>query len=396
MKHRFVLLLLALCLFISPCAQATESSILGGEFTNVANTSTEDVVLRFEAAWQDEDGGVYNLSVLDPDQLTVDTDIDIFKFVVEGDHAPARYFPEETQRQIADLVGEDAVDALYMTEFMRMHAEEGIVQSDVATSMLVNVDYRPGETVLVVLADTSDPENLVWTALPAVVTALCQIEFTIPEELMEHYMGEDILYALLTLSPGKARYRTDNEERPIASIIPSIGIEHAIQIVTITKLDGFEGERSFDLAIVRETPEQVDELNTMREYVVQEQRPVLSWFPEDIQSEVRLLLDSTINLDELVIYDYLPVYTIDYTETFGDVLVTFSFATPYEEGDSIVTVLGLPTEEPYHEGTQMDWTVQIARVEGDGIVKIAFAQLQLSEMTRHPGLLMLLVERRIP
>ncbi len=395
MKRKIVTLLVALLLLASVCTCAAESEILGGEFTDMANTSTEDVVLRFDAAWHDGEGSVCDLNVLLPDQLTVDTDIAIFKFVVEGNNPPARYFPDETQRQIAEIVGEDAVDALYMTEFMRMHAVMSEVHGDVGTSMLVNVDYRPGETVLVVLADTSDPDNLVWTALPAEVTALCQIEFVIPEELMKQFMGEDLIYSLLTLSPGKARYRKDEETRPVERPLPSIGIENTVEVISVTTISGFEDARTFELAIVRETSEQVQELNSLREYVMEEGRSVVSWFPKQVQNEIDLLLDDSVDIDALVIYDYLSIYSIDYTDTFGDVLVTFSFATPYQEGDKIVTVLGLPHAKQ-GVGTQMDWNVQIARVESEGVVNIAFGQMQLIEMLEEPGLLMLLVERRLP
>ena len=55
----------------------------------------------------------------------MDTVTEIYQFVYEQDNRPVRYFPEETQRPIEEmLAGVVDPDVLYMTEFMRLHAAQ--------------------------------------------------------------------------------------------------------------------------------------------------------------------------------------------------------------------------------------------------------------------------------
>ena len=70
----------------------------------------------------------------------------------------------------------------------------------------------------------------------------------------------------------------------------------------------------------------------------------------------------------------------------------FTFATPYEPGQQVVTVLGLPREEPVEGETLMDWAVQRAQVNENGEVEIVFDQLALLGMGEETGLLLLLCE----
>ena len=203
---RFLGILLTLIICLSGVALAAEQ-------TDAPGTPTQDVVLELRANWLDEDLTAYDLYVMDADQLTMDTVTEIYTFVYEEDNRPVRYFPEETQRQIEEmLAGIVDPDALYMTEFMRLHAAEAEPQADLLAKMLLDVDYQPGQLVLVVLGDTSDPENLVWTPVEAQVTALGQVEFTVPQALMQEIQGEDVLFSLLTVRGGGSGSASGDEQ----------------------------------------------------------------------------------------------------------------------------------------------------------------------------------------
>ena len=377
-----ILLTLAICL---------TGTALAAERTDAPGTPTQDVVLELRANWLDADSTAYDLYVMDADQLTMDTVTDIYTFVHDEDKRPVRYFPEETQRQIEEmLAGIVDPDALYMTEFMRLHVAEAEPQADLLAKMLLDVDYQPGQLVLVVLGDTSDPENLVWTPVEAQVTALGQVEFTVPQALMQELQGEDVLLSLLTVRGGGSGSASGDEDvQPEQH--PSKTAEDTTQVVNLESEDGADLAEDFRIVVVDESDVIRDELERIGRHV--QENPVCTWLPEASQSEIQLLLKDDLSRDELLVYDYLPLITENYVDTYGDVVTSFTFATPYEEGQQVVTVLGLPrTDAVGADETLMTWAVQRAQVNANGEVEIVFDQLALIGMGEETGLLLVLCE----
>ena len=97
---------------------------LAVELTDVPGTPTQDVVTSLTSNWRDEAKTAYDLRVLPSDQLTMNEVTDAYTFVHEENHRPVRWYPEETQRAIEAMIGSIDPDALYMTEFMRLHAAQ--------------------------------------------------------------------------------------------------------------------------------------------------------------------------------------------------------------------------------------------------------------------------------
>lgn len=381
---RFLGILLTLAICLSGVALAAEQ-------TDAPGTPTQDVVLELRANWLDVDLTAYDLYVMDADQLTMDTVTEIYTFVYEEDNRPVRYFPEETQRQIEEmLAGIVDPDALYMTEFMRLHAAEAEPQADLLAKMLLDVDYQPGQLVLVVLGDTSDPENLVWTPVEAQVTALGQVEFTVPQALMQELQGEDVLFSLLTVRGGGSGSASGDEQTQPEQH-PSKTAGDTTHIVNLESEDGAELEDDFRIVVVDESDVIRDELERIGRHV--QEQPVCTWLPEASQNEIQLLLKDDLSRDELLVYDYLPLITENYVDTYGDVITSFTFATPYEEGQQVVAVLGLPrTDAVGADETLMNWAVQRAQVNANGEVEIVFDQLALIGMGEETGLLLVLCE----
>ena len=384
---RFLGILLMLALLLGGTAFAVEA-------TDAPGTPTQDVVLSLTANWLDEENTPYDLEVMEPDQLAMDTVTEIYKFVFEQDNRPVRYFPEETQRQIEEMLeGIVDPDALYMTEFMRLHAAEAEPETDLLAEMLVDVDYQSDQLILVVLGDTSDSENLVWTPVESRVVELGKVEFTVPQALMEELQGEDVLFSLLTVRKG-ARGGVISEEYWETEHIqlPSKTAKDSVKLAKLVSADGTQIEDDFELLIVEESEIIIRELALIREHVKEEEQPVCTWLPDEERDEIQLLLSDGLDRDELVVYDYLPLITKNYKDTYGDVISTFTFATPYEEDQQVVTVLGLPRETPVEGETLMDWAAQRAQVNENGEVEIVFDQLALIGMGEETGLLLVLCE----
>ena len=378
MKH-FLGITLALALLLT-------GSALAVELTDVPGTPTQDVVASLTASWRDEAKTAYDLQVLPSDQLTMNEVTDAYTFVYEENHRPVRWYPEETQRAIEAMIGSTNPDALYMTEFMRLHAAQIEPPTDLDAVMELKVNYRPGQLTVVVLGDVTNPQEIVWMPVESHVTAVGRLEFVIPQALMNELQGEDVLFTLLTVRTGDGGTTVPAAtEKP--EIVPSKQAGDNTRIVRTTDKDGNVLADPFELVIVPETNLIKQELARLNEHLKTKNLPALEWLPEESQSEIRFLLGD--QADRLLILDYVPLITRSYRHTDGDAIAAFSFATPYKEGQAVVTALGLPKADALADGeTVMDWAVQRAVVRADGTVDIVFDQLALIGMDTETGLLL--------
>lgn len=361
-------------------------SALAVELTDVPGTPTQDVVTSLTAAWRDEAKTAYDLQVLPSDQLTMDQVTDAYTFVYEENHRPVRWYPEETQRAIEAMIGSTNPDALYMTEFMRLHAAQIEPPTDLDVVMELKVDYQPGQLTVVVLGDVTNPQAIVWTPVESHVTAVGRLELVIPQDLMRELQGKDVLFTLLTVRTGAGETIAPTVTKK-PETVPSKQAGDNTRIVRTTDKDGNVLTDPFELIIVSETDRITHELALLNEHLKMKKLPALEWLPEESQSEIRFLLGD--QADRLLILDYVPLITRSYRHTDGDAIASFSFATPYKEGQAVVTALGLPKADALADGeTMMDWAVQRAVVRADGTVDIVFDQLALIGMDTETGLLL--------
>lgn len=358
-------------------------------FTDAPGTPTQDRAVSLTAVWQDEQQTTYDLKDMPADQLTMNTATDVYDFVYEQGNRPVRWYPEDTQKAIEAMVSVNP-DVLYMTEFMRLHAAEAEATSELDATMTLKIDYQPGQLTVVVLGDTSDPENIVWTPVESQVTETGVVTFQIPAELMSQLQGEDLLFSLLTVRQG-SRGTTTVVTTEVPDVLPSKQAEDTTRIVETVTADGAAKPHDFELEIVPETSLIQRELTLLGQYVTEQQQPALSWLPEEDQNRVRYLLGTDGN--DLIVSDYVPLISKDFRPTDGDAVGSLSFATPYQEGQTIVTALGLPKEDgstSNGDESQMDWIVQPATVRANGVVDVVFDQLALIDMDTETGLLLML------
>ena len=183
MKKRIFSAALALTLWAGSATAAV--------LTDAPGTPTQDRAVDLTAAWADGQATDYDLAEQPADLLTMNTSKDVFLYVYEQENRPVTWYPEQTQRAIAEMAGCDP-DALHMSELFRLHAPETDVQSDLDVTLTLDIDYAPGQLTVAVLGDTSDPENVVWTPVESRVTKVGQVELVIPKALMEQLQGEDV------------------------------------------------------------------------------------------------------------------------------------------------------------------------------------------------------------
>ena len=362
--------------------------------TDAPGTPTQDRAVALDARWEDEARTAYDLRELPADHLTVNQAVDVYDFVYEQGNRPVRWYPEDTQKAIEAIISVDP-DALYMTEFMRLHAAEIVPPADLEATMTLTIDYQPGQLTVVVLGDTSDPANLVWTPVESRVIANGQVEFNVPQALMAQLQGEDLLFSLLTVRQG-ARGTVEVETTEVPENLPSKQAGDTTRVVKTVTRDGQALPDDFKIAIVPETELIRREITMLGQFVTEQEQPALNWLPEEDQNRVRYLLG--VDGEALIVSDYVPLITEDFRPTDGDAVGTLSFATPYSESQTIVTALGIPdknadnADEIQNGKTQMKWSVQPAIVRKGGVVDVVFDQLALIDMGTETGLLLMLSE----
>lgn len=362
--------------------------------TDAPGTPTQDRAAALDARWEDEARTAYDLRELPADHLTVNQAVDVYDFVYEQGNRPVRWYPEDTQKAIEAIISVDP-DTLHMTELMRLHAAEIVPPADLEATMTLNIDYQPGQLTVVVLGDTSDPANLVWTPVESRVIANGQVEFNVPQALMAQLQGKDLLLSLLTVRQG-ARGTVEVETTEVPENLPSKQAGDTTRVVKTVNRDGQALPDDFKIAIVPETELIQREIKMLGQFVTEQEQPALNWFPEEDQNRVRYLLG--VDGEELIVSDYVPLITEDFRPTDGDAVGTLSFATPYSESQTIVTALGIPdknadnADEIQNGKTQMKWSVQPAIVREGGVVDVVFDQLALIDMGTETGLLLMLSE----
>lgn len=362
--------------------------------TDAPGTPTQDRAVALDSRWEDEARTAYDLRELPADHLTVNQAVDVYDFVYEQGNRPVRWYPEDTQKAIEAIISVDP-DALYMTEFMRLHAAEIVPPADLEATMTLTIDYQPGQLTVVVLGDTSDPANLVWTPVESRVIANGQVEFNVPQALMAQLQGEDLLFSLLTVRQG-ARGTVEVETTEVPENLPSKQAGDTTRVVKTVTRNGQALPDDFKIAIVPETELIRREITMLGQFVTEQEQPALNWLPEEDQNRVRYLLG--VDGEALIVSDYVPLITEDFRPTDGDAVGTLSFATPYSESQTIVTALGIPdknadnADEIQNGKTQMKWSVQPAIVREGGVVDVVFDQLALIDMGTETGLLLMLSE----
>lgn len=386
MKKRILGIVLALMLLTVSASAAV--------LTDAPGTPTQDRAVALDARWEDEAQTAYDLRELPADHLTVNQAVDVYDFVYEQGNRPVRWYPEDTQKAIEAIISVDP-DTLHMTEFMRLHAAEIVPPADLEATMTLTIDYQPGQLTVVVLGDTSDPANLVWTPVESRVIANGQVEFNVPQALMAQLQGEDLLFSLLTVRQG-ARGTVEVETTEVPENLPSKQAGDTTRVIKTVTRDGQALPDDFKIAIVPETELIRREITMLGQFVTEQEQPALNWLPEEDQNRVRYLLG--VDGEALIVSDYVPLITEGFRPTDGDAVGTLSFATPYSESQTIVTALGIPNknadnaDEIQNGKTQMKWSVQPAIVREGGVVDVVFDQLALIDMGTEAGLLLMLSE----
>lgn len=378
MKRLLCCLALLLCLLTaSACAEA----ILDSDYTDVPSMMTQDSVVDMEVA----EG--CSITLLQPDEKSMALLEDVYTFVWEEKNRPVRYYDEETQRKIQALIPGTDIDALHMTEFMAQQMQ-GEPQDTVKVQRLLDVDYQPGQLVIVVLGIEEENGAYRWFPYKGEVPATGLISYEIPVEDYACLNGQKVIYHVLTTRVGpRGDVLTYYEILPERYTAPSKDAGDIIRVRRWYAKNGNAMDDSFSIFLVDKTKLMEEEIQRIGQHLAEE-KPAMTWFSEALQQEAQLLLPEGVDMKSLVIYDAVAVKSRDYKDTYGDVACEHTFASAYDPERSVVAMLGFPIQDA-QEAPYFTWYCQRADAIED-YVQIDYKQLLIPRMETEPAMLIVL------
>lgn len=388
MKKMICLLLLVLCL--SPLSgMASDMNIVSEDYTDALSVMTQDAVLAFEA---DDPCGV---TVLEPYAQAMAMLEEIYTFVWEEKNRPVRYYDEETQRKIEQLVEGVDIDILHMTEFMGLELL-GEPEETVRMGAMLDVDYRPGQLIVVVFALAQEDGTYRYFPYRGKVPSNGLITFEVPAEEYEQMLSQRSIFHVLTDrigARGHAVYQEEITTEPVA--IPSKAADDLVQIRRWKSLNGEAIDDQFSIFVVEKTKDMQEEVKRIGLHL-EEGGKAIDWFPEDIRDEAQLQLPVDVDVSDLVIYDIEALMAKDYKDTYGDVATESQFAAAYSPEYSMTALLGFPIKDA-QEAPYLEWHCLRAEaletvLDEDGCVEIVFKQLVIPTMEEEPAMLVVFSE----
>lgn len=374
MKRIMALVLAAALLLLAQTALADGGNAV---YANAPGVGTQDAVDEVKAV---KEQAPYDIQILEPNEFSSGELTEIVRFVQVNQQPVVRYFPEYLQQEVAELAAPVDKDALYMTEFMRILPEES-EKAQVETTFTFSVDYYVGQLVIVVMG-VEDGDELLWHALPAEVDQEFAVSFTIPEEWQEKISGKETLFSLLVVSDGQGGDEWDEGDQDEEQEgLPSKTAQDTTRISVSENVREAANGVNFRIKLVEPSTEIDAELERIDEHL-NAGNPLFTYFDEAIQARIVLLMGEDVDTDDIKGYVVESVMQENYHDN-DDGYTAFTFAVPYEDGQSVVVAVGVP------EDGAMRWVPNRAKVQ-DGKVHVIFSEAVLPQMGNEPALMIVL------
>lgn len=380
--RKYLAWILALLLAVSSLA-AADTAVRDETYANAPANSTHANIAEIRGTLS---GAEYGVAPMLPTSLTTETLGAIFDFVEINQKCVAHYFPEATQQEIDRIAAAMGLtkEDFFMSEFMSQLFPlcEEADNADVEAEM--KIDYAVGRPVIVLIGREGEEGAVEWRALEAEVTETNVISYTVPEDLLGTVCGRESLWAVLTVKPGAGGWGETGEIVP--EFIPSKSVGDMTQTEGVYGEDGEPIEEMRILIVEADAAAQA-ELDKLTEHIVVNGKNVISYFDAEIQRQTGLMLPEDFDPETLLAYETMCLMCEKYIEPYGDVTARFTFATPYEDGQTAVVLLALFDEED----AAVVWTPLHAEIK-DGAAEITFSATVLPTMMEETALALVLSE----
>ena len=388
MKRLFAWLLMAAMLITAASAE----SLIDDDYTDVPTAMTQDSVAELLAT---EDCVI---ETLQPDEESIALLDSVYRFVWEGKNRPARYYDVPTQEKISALIGGGDIDILHMTEAMRLQLT-GEPAMAVTATMRLNVEYRVGQLIVVVLGIPQGGGEYIWYPYRGRVETLGEIKWDIPVEDWTALCKQPISFHVLTdrIGPRGGKlwgYEEYHEETP-PSFSKDSGDVNGMRWWYSEW--GEKIEDNFRVWLVELTEPMQQEVARIGEHVAAG-KPILDYFPMERKAEALLMLPADVAPADLVAYDIIAMMDEEYKDTYGDVNVEVVFGTAYDPQKAMIILAGFANEDDPH-APFAEWYVLRAEAlepqngqEKSDSVEIGLKQLFLPWMEEKPLMLVVISE----
>lgn len=156
-----------------------------------------------------------------------------------------------------------------------------------------------------------------------------------------------------------------------AASVPSKTTQDMAEVVSITSDNGATLPADFIIQTLKRS-ESVDMvLKQLADFVAGQGLAPVRFFAEAVQQAIASLLPEGADLDEYVINEFSPLIVENYSEAYGNITVTFRFASEYVDGQPLVALIGLVTGKDEQGNPLVEWTTVQAEVE-DRLVTVHF------------------------
>ena len=370
---------------------ASAASIVGYEYTDVPTAMTQDSVLSLEATQE------CKVETLQPNVESFLLLNDVYRFTYEENNRPARYYDEPTQKKISELCDNLDIDVLHMTEAMRLQLV-GTPEEAVVVDMEMDVEYYPGQLVVVVLGIPGKNLDYTWYPYRAEIPETGLIRWEIPAEEWEDLAKQPISFHVLTIRTGPdgeiiwGRDQYQESEKIFSKDADDVYRTHYWYSES-----GEAIEEDFRLFLTDLTDPMQMEVYRIGTHLA-EGGLLLDYFPEERKEEALLTLPEDVKEEDLVAYDVIALMDEKYKDTYGDINVEIQFGTTYDMEKAVVVLAGFEIKDA-REQPYMDWYVLRAEtleiIKGETFtdrVRIGLKQLNLPWMEEEPMMLVVISE----
>lgn len=174
----------------------------------------------------------------------------------------------------------------------------------------------------------------------------------------------------------------------LAASVPSKTADDLTNVEITETETGVVADPSFAVTVVEPTETVSAKVTEMQEFAAKE-KPVVEFFPAEVQQEIVAVLPEEAAAAELIAYELVPVSVENYDETYGDVAISFEFATVFPEESEVIVLLGLPKAEVAEGEDPTEWIVKVGTVV-EGKISILFTQEELVRMAEGEALMVVL------
>lgn len=382
-KWTLLLAALIVCIFGTT---ALAETLVSDDYTNVSATMTQDSVLNITAT----EG--CTAQTLQPDEKAMELLNDMYQFVWVEKNPPMRYYDEETQKEIEELIDGVNIDLLHATEAMTLQLG-GEPAAPVTVTMDMDVDYRVGQLIVAVLGVPQENGEYAWFPYRGHVETEGQIKWDIPAEDWNVLNQQPVSLHIASDRLGADGERVWHEEEYTETIdVFSKGSEDVNRTRRWYSETGAEIEDNFSAWLADLTDPMQAEVAKIGEHVANG-GAILDYFPAECKDEALLMLPEGADAASLIPYDVIAMQVENYKDAYGDVNVEVNFGTAYQPEKGMVVMGGFPNAD----ATGMDWYVLRAEaVEGasetDHNVEIGLKQQILPRMKDEPLMMVVISE----